>query len=207
MTASTDGFVKMWQIDVTDKVSPVTQVKRKKFGAGAIHAISMNPDDERSVAVGGDRSGVQVWNLSKDEDVCRAFGLEKLENDCPEHTVDLDHGEGEEELNDFLQNVEKDTLGVKTTKGKEQSEADQKKNKEQKKVQTETKTVKATVSRSFNETGNKNENKTGHKNEGKKNSNKRPNNNPNFKPPKKSNQNEPASKKSKKPKFLTPDTI
>ena len=49
---------------------------------------------------------------------------------CP--NPDLDHGQGEEELNDFLQNAEKDTLGVKMSKSDEgKSDKNNSKNKQQ----------------------------------------------------------------------------
>lgn len=112
VSCSIDGFLKLWKVDTSNKETPLKMLKKKKFGTGALHSLAVNPDDEMSIAVGGERGGVQVWNIAKAQDVVEVLGLKPVENQCPEQSVDFDHGVGEEEFTDFLANAEADTLGT-----------------------------------------------------------------------------------------------
>merc|ERR1712226_343156 len=125
VTCSTDGYLKMWKVELTNKTNPVKLVRRKRFATGAVHSIALNPDNEMSIALGGEKGGVQVWNIVKDKEIMEAFSLKAIANECPEQTVDLGHGEGEEEFSNFLDNAENETLGIAAEPAKKKAKRSQ----------------------------------------------------------------------------------
>ena len=121
LTCSSDGTLKIWKLDFSPTAKPeekIKLIKRKKFGTGAIHCMALNPDNHFALALGGEKGGVQVWNMRKDLDLQKAFPVaftdpennNVVEEFIPEKTVDLDGGVGDEDEKNYFDNIIDDYL-------------------------------------------------------------------------------------------------
>ncbi|THV07281.1 WD40 repeat-like protein [Dendrothele bispora CBS 962.96] len=74
VTGGTDKMVKVWNVDETsDGKQNVSLVSSRDLGVGKVFSTVWSPDDPLTVAAGGSKAKLQIWDVSSNAGARRAF--------------------------------------------------------------------------------------------------------------------------------------
>lgn len=108
-TGGADKLVKIWNVDDSSGKMNVTLVTSRDLGVGKVFSTTFSPDDPLTVAAGGSKAKLQVWDIGANFGARKAFGtklkeagkvLKEREDGGNGGVIGVDSDEEEEENDD-----------------------------------------------------------------------------------------------------------
>lgn len=78
-TGGADKLVKIWDVDDSSGKMNVTLVTSRDLGVGKVFSTTFSPDDPLTVAAGGSKAKLQVWDIGANFGARKAFGTKLKE--------------------------------------------------------------------------------------------------------------------------------
>ncbi|KAF5337901.1 hypothetical protein D9758_013097 [Tetrapyrgos nigripes] len=79
VTGGTDKLVKIWNVDETDGKQNVSLVSSRDLGVGKVFSTVWSPDDPLTVAAGGSKAKLQIWDVGSNFGARKAFAAKLKE--------------------------------------------------------------------------------------------------------------------------------
>ncbi|KAF9519677.1 hypothetical protein BS47DRAFT_1374991 [Hydnum rufescens UP504] len=72
-TAGTDKLVKIWNIEEVGSKREVSMVTSRDLGVGKVFSVTWSPDDPLTIAAGGSKAKLQIWEVGANMGARKAF--------------------------------------------------------------------------------------------------------------------------------------